>query len=118
MLLPRAFKCYCVLILTVLYASINADPSCSDHSQCKFVVITGGVISGIGKGVTASSIGLILKMMKLRPTAIKVGEGRMGWMEEFLYVSMYLYLYACINVSMYLTVHVCMYVCNLSVKCV
>ena len=38
----------------------------------KFVIITGGVISGIGKGVTASSIGLILKMMGYRPTAIKI----------------------------------------------
>ena len=44
------------------------------HIQCKFVIITGGVISGIGKGVTASSLGLLLKMMKLRPTAIKVGR--------------------------------------------
>jgi len=38
----------------------------------KFVVVTGGVISGIGKGITASSIGVLLKMMKLRPTAIKI----------------------------------------------
>ncbi|EWM20281.1 CTP synthase, partial [Nannochloropsis gaditana] len=43
------------------------------HSTpCKFVVITGGVISGIGKGVTASSLGLLLKMMGMRPTAIKI----------------------------------------------
>ncbi len=39
------------------------------------MVITGGVISGIGKGVTASSLGLLLKMMGLRPTAIKVSGG-------------------------------------------
>lgn len=40
--------------------------------QKKFVVVTGGVISGIGKGITASSIGVLMKMMKLRPTAIKI----------------------------------------------
>jgi CTP synthase len=38
----------------------------------KFIVVTGGVISGIGKGVTASSIGVLLKMMNIRPTAIKI----------------------------------------------
>ncbi|KAM3573604.1 hypothetical protein VYU27_004395, partial [Nannochloropsis oceanica] len=42
------------------------------NTPCKFVVITGGVISGIGKGVTASSLGLLLKMMGMRPTAIKI----------------------------------------------
>jgi len=29
----------------------------------KYVVITGGVISGIGKGITASSMGVLCKMM-------------------------------------------------------
>ena len=38
----------------------------------KFIVVTGGVISGIGKGITASSIGVMLKMLGLRPTAIKI----------------------------------------------
>lgn len=38
----------------------------------KYVVVTGGVISGIGKGVTASSVGVILKMLSLKPTAIKI----------------------------------------------
>jgi len=40
--------------------------------QKKYIVVTGGVISGIGKGVTASSIGVLLKMLNLRPTAIKI----------------------------------------------
>lgn len=30
------------------------------------------MLSGIGKGVTASSIGVLCKMMGLRPTAIKI----------------------------------------------
>ncbi len=38
----------------------------------KFIVVTGGVISGIGKGITASSIGVVLKMFGLRPTAMKI----------------------------------------------
>lgn len=38
----------------------------------KYIVITGGVISGIGKGITASSIGVLLKMMGCRVTAIKI----------------------------------------------
>ena len=38
----------------------------------KYLIITGGVISGIGKGVSVSSIGLIFKLMNLTPTAIKI----------------------------------------------
>lgn len=38
----------------------------------KYIVVSGGVISGIGKGVIASSSGLLLKTLGLRVTAIKV----------------------------------------------
>ena len=38
----------------------------------KFIVVTGGVISGLGKGITASSIGLILQNRGLNVTAIKI----------------------------------------------
>lgn len=38
----------------------------------KYVLLTGGVLSGLGKGVTASSIGLVLKACGLRVTAIKI----------------------------------------------
>ncbi|XP_045786006.1 CTP synthase 1-like [Trifolium pratense] len=38
----------------------------------KYVVITGGVVSGLGKGVTASSIGVVLKACGLRVTSIKI----------------------------------------------
>lgn len=38
----------------------------------KYIVITGGVISGIGKGITASSIGLLLKLRGFNVTAIKI----------------------------------------------
>ena len=38
----------------------------------KYVVITGGVISGLGKGITASSLGLLLKQSGLTVSAIKI----------------------------------------------
>jgi hypothetical protein len=53
------------------------------------VVITGGVISGIGKGVTASSLGLLLKMMGLRPTAIKVRR----WVGLYMYMDVWICIY-------------------------
>ncbi|RWR89128.1 CTP synthase-like protein isoform X1 [Cinnamomum micranthum f. kanehirae] len=38
----------------------------------KYILVTGGVVSGLGKGVTASSIGLLLKACGLRVTSIKI----------------------------------------------
>ncbi|KVI08448.1 CTP synthase [Cynara cardunculus var. scolymus] len=38
----------------------------------KYVLVTGGVVSGLGKGVTASSIGLLLQACDLRVTSIKI----------------------------------------------
>lgn len=38
----------------------------------KFIVVTGGVVSGIGKGITISSIGRLLKSSGLSVTAIKI----------------------------------------------
>lgn len=38
----------------------------------KLIVVTGGVLSGIGKGVTASSLGVLLRAMGLRVTALKI----------------------------------------------
>jgi CTP synthase len=38
----------------------------------KYVLVSGGVISGIGKGIIASSTGLLLKCLGLRVTAIKI----------------------------------------------
>lgn len=41
-------------------------------SKTKFVVITGGVLSGLGKGVVTASIGTILKAQGYKVTAIKI----------------------------------------------
>eukprot|EP00124_Ichthyophonus_hoferi_P005527 Ihof_evm1s825 gene=Ihof_evmTU1s825 len=38
----------------------------------KYIVVSGGVISGIGKGVIASSVGFMLKSCGLRVTSIKI----------------------------------------------
>ncbi len=38
----------------------------------KYVIVSGGVLSGLGKGVTASSIGVLLKSAGLNVTAIKI----------------------------------------------
>lgn len=38
----------------------------------KYIVVTGGVISGIGKGVIASSTGLLLKTQGFKVTSIKI----------------------------------------------
>ncbi|GAU92491.1 hypothetical protein RvY_04567 [Ramazzottius varieornatus] len=38
----------------------------------KYVLVTGGVISGVGKGVISSSIGALLRASGLRVTAIKI----------------------------------------------
>ncbi|XP_022762559.1 CTP synthase 2-like isoform X3 [Durio zibethinus] len=40
--------------------------------KMKYILVTGGVVSGLGKGVTASSIGLLLKACGLRVTSIKI----------------------------------------------
>ncbi|XP_071801606.1 CTP synthase 1-A-like [Asterias amurensis] len=38
----------------------------------KYILVSGGVISGIGKGVIASSLGMLLKACGLRVTSIKI----------------------------------------------
>ncbi|MEK7060202.1 MAG: hypothetical protein AAB970_01110, partial [Patescibacteria group bacterium] len=40
--------------------------------QTKYVFVVGGVISGVGKGITSSSLGLILKNRGLKVTSIKI----------------------------------------------
>ena len=38
----------------------------------KYVIVTGGVLSGLGKGITASSIGVLMKSMGMKVTSIKI----------------------------------------------
>lgn len=65
--------CYCILLTIQIF---------NFHTHCralagllramKYVLVTGGVISGIGKGVIASSLGMILKSCGVRVTSIKI----------------------------------------------
>jgi CTP synthase len=41
-------------------------------SMTKYVVVTGGVLSGLGKGITTSSIGTLLKARGVSITAVKI----------------------------------------------
>ena len=47
-------------------------PLIYNFETMKYVVVSGGVISGIGKGVLASSTGLLFKTLGLRVTSIKI----------------------------------------------
>lgn len=42
------------------------------NSTMKYVLITGGVVSGLGKGISSSSIGVLLKACGLNVTSIKI----------------------------------------------
>ena len=41
-------------------------------SQVKYIIVTGGVLSGLGKGVTSSSAGLLLQCAGYKVTAVKI----------------------------------------------
>lgn len=53
-------------------ASVTTSTSRRPTSTMKYILVTGGVISGIGKGVIASSIGTLMKACDLRVTSIKI----------------------------------------------
>lgn len=44
----------------------------SQVHKMKYVVVTGGVVSGLGKGVTASSLGVLMRAAGYRVTSIKI----------------------------------------------
>ena len=46
--------------------------STSTQSIMKYILVTGGVISGVGKGVIASSFGTLLKCSGIDVTSIKI----------------------------------------------
>ncbi len=54
-------------------AGAEAGEVAAGSRKCtKYILVSGGVISGIGKGVITSSIGTLLKAMGLQVTAIKI----------------------------------------------
>ncbi|KNE60049.1 CTP synthase [Allomyces macrogynus ATCC 38327] len=58
----------CIVELGGTVGDIESAPP----TMTKYILVSGGVISGIGKGVIASSTGLLLKSYGLRVTAIKI----------------------------------------------
>ena len=68
--------------------SLSSPPSPRGRSSSmrktmKYIVVTGGVVSGLGKGITISSVGVILKRCGFRVTSIKI--------DPYLNHSCYLY---------------------------
>ena len=53
-------------------ALTNGDVPLVEQNATKYILVSGGVISGIGKGVITSSLGTLLKSMGLHVTAIKI----------------------------------------------
>ena len=43
-----------------------------EEQATRYILVSGGVISGVGKGVITSSIGTLLKSVGMRVTAIKI----------------------------------------------
>ena len=46
--------------------------SASSTPQTKFLIVTGGTVSGLGKGTAISSLGVVLKSHGLGVTAMKI----------------------------------------------
>ena len=49
----------------------NKDEKQNEKHKCKYIFVTGGVLSGVGKGITAASIGAILKAKGYKVTMQK-----------------------------------------------
>ncbi|KAJ4752390.1 CTP synthase [Rhynchospora pubera] len=60
------------LLLTPVLSISQQMGGAEKAKEMKYVLVTGGVVSGLGKGVTASSIGVVLKACGLRVTSIKI----------------------------------------------
>ncbi|XP_041068908.1 CTP synthase 1 isoform X1 [Carcharodon carcharias] len=72
-MLPSALGRICCnyLFKSQQYSGFSSAPG-EIKRQMKYILVTGGVISGIGKGIIASSIGTILKSCGLHVTSIKI----------------------------------------------
>lgn len=61
----------------------------------KYVLVTGGVVSGLGKGVTASSTGVLLQARGLRVTSIKIGDWPFRTQDDLYMPTVFGILYYC-----------------------
>lgn len=58
----------CVRSLSVSNKMFNQN----SESKMKYILVTGGVISGVGKGVIASSFGTLLNCSGISVTSLKI----------------------------------------------
>ena len=58
----------------VRYVSVSREnfKKKDPESKMKYILVTGGVISGVGKGVIASSIGTLLNCSGISVTSLKI----------------------------------------------
>ena len=63
------FVCVCVCVCVVVDWVVEFKRR---TKKMKYVVVSGGVVSGLGKGVTASSVGVMLSAADYRVTHIKI----------------------------------------------
>ena len=56
----------------LIHVDAPSMPIPTSRRMIKYVVVTGGVISGVGKGIIASSTGVLLKSLGMRVSAIKI----------------------------------------------
>ena len=71
---PCGARCRVVRVLTPPTPHTRLlGMSQTTKKDMKYVLVTGGVVSGLGKGVTASSVGVLLKKAGQRCTSIKIG---------------------------------------------
>ena len=54
------------------FKSLNVFYLPVDREMANYIIVTGGVISGLGKGITTASIGKILQLHSYKVTAIKI----------------------------------------------
>ncbi|XP_028773367.1 CTP synthase isoform X1 [Neltuma alba] len=71
-IVTRHFFCCIAVIILSFFQSQGPAKRLVSCRRMKYVLVTGGVVSGLGKGVTASSIGVLLKACGLRVTSIKI----------------------------------------------
>lgn len=55
-----------------LLDSLGHDSEMPAEKRVKYILVTGGVISGVGKGIISSSLGVLLKNNGYKVTAIKI----------------------------------------------
>ena len=53
-------------------ASSSAAPAGDESQPTKFIIVTGGTLSGLGKGTAISSLGVVLKSHGIRVTSMKI----------------------------------------------